>query len=52
MCWNQWLNNEEQIQTAIDVCPVDCIHWVEKEELPVLEHVMSKLARVQVSVGI
>lgn len=24
----------ERIQEAIDTCPVDCIHWVEYEQLP------------------
>lgn len=23
----QWADTEEDIQTAIDSCPVDCIHW-------------------------
>lgn len=27
-------------------CPVRCIHWVEREELPVLEHVMASTPRV------
>jgi ferredoxin len=26
----------ERIQEAIDTCPVDCIHWVAYEELPLL----------------
>uniref|UniRef100_A0A061SBI6 Chloroplast-like protein n=1 Tax=Tetraselmis sp. GSL018 TaxID=582737 RepID=A0A061SBI6_9CHLO len=32
-----------------DSCPVSCIHWVEKEELPALEYVMQKMDRVNVS---
>ena len=48
--WGQWLNSEEQINTAIDACPVSCIHWVAKDQLPVLEHVMAKLPRVNVGV--
>eukprot|EP01023_Acetabularia_acetabulum_P024390 TRINITY_DN2356_c0_g1_i12.p1 TRINITY_DN2356_c0_g1~~TRINITY_DN2356_c0_g1_i12.p1 ORF type:complete len:410 (-),score=76.31 TRINITY_DN2356_c0_g1_i12:1210-2439(-) len=35
--YGQWLNTEEQLQDAIDSCPVDCIHWVDKDELPFLE---------------
>ncbi|GHP10411.1 hypothetical protein PPROV_000914200 [Pycnococcus provasolii] len=45
----QWLNDEETIQIAMDACPVSCIHWVDREELPVLEHVMAKLPRVDVA---
>lgn len=40
--FGQWLNNEEEIQTAIEACPVQCIHWVKRDDLPVLEHVMAK----------
>lgn len=46
--WGQWLNSKEQIDTAVDACPVSCIHWVERDQLPVLEHVMAKLPRVNV----
>ena len=49
-CFAQWLNDEDSIQTAIDGCPVSCIHWVQREELPVLEHVMTKLERVDVGI--
>jgi hypothetical protein len=45
----QWLNNEEDLQTAVDSCPVDCIHWVQREELPVLEWVSANVSRVDVS---
>jgi hypothetical protein len=34
------LDTEEQIQASIDSCPVSCIHWVQKEDLPALEYVM------------
>jgi ferredoxin len=30
-------DSTERIQEAIDTCPVDCIHWVAYEQLPVLE---------------
>ena len=47
----QWLNDEETIDTAILSCPVDCIHWVQKEELAALEHVAQRVqSRVDVSV--
>ena len=29
-------------QDAIDSCPVDCIHWVDRAELPALEYVMQR----------
>jgi ferredoxin len=48
--FGQWLNSEDQIQTAIDACPVSCIHWVQRDQLPVLEHVMAKLPRVNVGI--
>lgn len=47
----QWLNDEDTIATAILSCPVDCIHWVEKDELAALEHVSQRVqSRVDVSV--
>ncbi|TGG82017.1 MAG: ferredoxin [Aphanocapsa feldmannii 288cV] len=30
-------DSSERIQEAIDTCPVDCIHWVDYEELPGLQ---------------
>lgn len=35
----QWINTEDEIQEAIDTCPVSCIHWVPREHLPYLEYV-------------
>lgn len=35
----QWGNGEEDIDYAIAACPVDCIHWVSREELASLEYV-------------
>jgi ferredoxin len=29
-------DSTETIQEAIDTCPVDCIHWVDYEQLPAL----------------
>ena len=52
-CWPQvfaqWLNVEDDLQAAVESCPVDCIHWVERDQLPVLEHVMSTMDRVGVA---
>lgn len=33
-------------QDAIASCPVDCIHWVEKDQLPSLEYVMRNKVQV------
>ncbi|KAF8378256.1 hypothetical protein HHK36_029595 [Tetracentron sinense] len=33
----QFGDKEERIQVSVDACPVNCIHWVEREELAVLE---------------
>lgn len=46
----QWLNSEDQIQDAIDACPVDCIHWVEREQLPFLEHIAVNYEKVSVGI--
>ena len=46
----QWLNSEEDIDCAIASCPVDCIHWVEKEQLPYLEHVTRFVDKVSVGI--
>lgn len=34
------LYESHALQDAIASCPVDCIHWVEKDQLPALEYVM------------
>jgi ferredoxin len=38
----QWADTEDDIDTAVLSCPVDCIHWVDKAELPALEHVSQR----------
>lgn len=38
--FGQWLDTEENLQAAIDVCPVSCIHWVNRQDLPALEYVV------------
>jgi len=35
----QWGESEEYNDYAVMSCPVDCIHWVGREELQALEHV-------------
>ena len=46
----QWLNDEDDIQQAIDSCPVDCIHWVKRDDLPYLEHVAVNFEKVSVRI--
>eukprot|EP00897_Mesotaenium_endlicherianum_P006116 jgi/Mesen1/5532/ME000279S04733 len=36
----QWADPQSSIKVAIDACPVDCIHYVEREDLPSLEYLM------------
>jgi ferredoxin len=45
----QWVDMEDSVTAAIEACPVSCIHWVEKEDLPALEFVTRyKVPRVGV----
>lgn len=49
--FGQWLDTEDDIQAAMDACPVSCIHWVEKEDLPALEYVTQNVVE-RVDVGV
>jgi ferredoxin len=42
---NQWADDNETIEIAIDMCPVDCIYFVKRKQLAVLEHVMKSCPR-------
>ena len=33
----QWDDSEEEINLAIETCPVDCIFFVTENDLPILE---------------
>ncbi|KAF3444623.1 hypothetical protein FNV43_RR14315 [Rhamnella rubrinervis] len=33
----QFGDDEQKLEVSVDSCPVNCIHWVDREELPVLE---------------
>ncbi|XP_062106906.1 chaperone protein dnaJ C76, chloroplastic-like [Humulus lupulus] len=33
----QFGDDDQKIEVSIDSCPVNCIHWVDSDELPVLE---------------
>ena len=48
--FGQWLDTEDDISAAIDSCPVSCIYWIEKEELPALEYVTQNVVK-RVDVG-
>mmetsp|Transcript_1369 Transcript_1369/g.3677 ORF Transcript_1369/g.3677 Transcript_1369/m.3677 type:complete len:388 (-) Transcript_1369:131-1294(-) len=37
--YSQWTHSEEFLNAAVQSCPVECIHWVTREELQVLEYV-------------
>ena len=43
---------EDDIKAAMDACPVSCIHWVEKEDLPALEFVMQFKMGTRTGVGL
>lgn len=38
----QWAESEAYYEYALKACPVDCIYWVDRAELQVLEHVTAK----------
>ena len=40
------------LQAAIHSCPVECIHWVQKQELPALEYVMQRKITERPNVGV
>jgi curved DNA-binding protein CbpA len=44
----QWGNDKEDTQVAISSCPADCIHYVQKSHLPVLEWCMRKAKMVAI----
>ena len=50
--FGQWLNSEDEIQEAIDVCPSDCIHWVGAEQLAPLEYVTQVVITERLNVGL
>lgn len=43
--FQQWADSEDDINIAIESCPVDCIYWVDADLLPALEFVMQKVQR-------
>jgi ferredoxin len=45
----QWGNDEEDIDSARAACPVNCIHFVSKEQLPLLEWCQTRAERGKVA---
>jgi len=46
----QWGNQEEFITEAVDMCPVDCIHYVQRSQLALLEHMMKSCPREDIAI--
>jgi hypothetical protein len=40
------VDTDENLQDAIDSCPVNCIHWVTAPQLSLLEAAMARMERV------
>lgn len=47
---SQWANEEDDVKAAVESCPVDCIHFVDKQALPVLEWCMRQAERAPIAV--
>ena len=41
----QWADDAEYVSEAIDLCPVDCISYVPRDQLALLEYVMKSCKR-------
>lgn len=48
--FQQWADDEEDINIAIESCPVDCIYFVKQRNLPILEYAMQRCERQNVGV--
>lgn len=48
--FNQWADDEEYIREAIEMCPVDCIHFVQRKQLALLEFVMKGCPREDIAI--
>lgn len=46
----QWADDEETIQEAVESCPVDCIYYVQRSQLALLEHVLKGCKRENVGI--
>ncbi len=42
---SQWADDAEHISEAVDLCPVDCIYYVPRDQLAILEFAMKGCKR-------
>jgi ferredoxin len=49
-CTTQWGDDLETTQIAIELCPVDCIYWVNRSQLPLLEYAMRGCKREDIAI--
>eukprot|EP00747_Dinoflagellata_sp_TGD_P189286 gnl/TRDRNA2_/TRDRNA2_49438_c0_seq1.p1 gnl/TRDRNA2_/TRDRNA2_49438_c0~~gnl/TRDRNA2_/TRDRNA2_49438_c0_seq1.p1 ORF type:complete len:442 (+),score=71.60 gnl/TRDRNA2_/TRDRNA2_49438_c0_seq1:42-1367(+) len=49
-CTTQWGDDEDTISAAMEMCPVDCIHWVQRGQLAVLEFSMKGCQREDIAI--
>ena len=49
-CTRQWGDDEETIQVAIELCPVDCIYWIKRQQLALLEYAMKGCKREDIAI--
>jgi ferredoxin len=49
-CTTQWGDDYETIQTAVETCPVNCIYWVQRGQLALLEYAMKGCKREDVNI--
>ncbi len=45
----QYGDDQDYIEEAIEMCPVDCIYWVQRSQLALLEFVMKSCAREDIA---
>ena len=49
-CTRQWNDDEETMQIAVEMCPVDCIYWVKRSQLAILEYAMKGCKREDIAI--
>lgn len=49
-CTTQWADDEDLIMTAVQTCPVECIYFVHRSELALLEFAMKGCKREEVHI--
>lgn len=49
-CTRQWNDEEETMQIAVEMCPVDCIYWVKRSQLAILEYAMKGCKREDIAI--